>query len=252
MNELIGFAELTPYRGGWCGNEVFADDAEALWGPDIRRQAYHATLAIGAHLQKVGYWGYFGLDFLLDQDTGALYLGELNPRMTGATPLTTQAAADQHSVPLLVWHLLEGMGVEYALEVEQYNHCWLTAASLTSWSQMILESTTDTVEVVTQVPASGIWRMEDNGTVHFARQDFQPQAISSDAEAFFLRTIEVGQYQSTGVSLGRLVLRGRMTTPTGQLNERARAWIRGLRAHFAAHPVLAGPTGADTLAGSAR
>ena len=24
MTELVGFAELTPYRGGWCGNELFA------------------------------------------------------------------------------------------------------------------------------------------------------------------------------------------------------------------------------------
>ena len=25
MTELVGFPELTPYRGGWCGNEVFGD-----------------------------------------------------------------------------------------------------------------------------------------------------------------------------------------------------------------------------------
>ena len=25
MTELVGFPELTPYSGGWCGNEVFAD-----------------------------------------------------------------------------------------------------------------------------------------------------------------------------------------------------------------------------------
>ena len=25
MTELVGFPELTPYRGGWCGNEIFPD-----------------------------------------------------------------------------------------------------------------------------------------------------------------------------------------------------------------------------------
>ncbi len=25
MTELVGFPELTPYKGGWCGNEIFAD-----------------------------------------------------------------------------------------------------------------------------------------------------------------------------------------------------------------------------------
>ena len=24
MTELVGFKELTPYRGGWCGNEIFS------------------------------------------------------------------------------------------------------------------------------------------------------------------------------------------------------------------------------------
>ena len=23
MTELVGFKELTPYKGGWCGNEIF-------------------------------------------------------------------------------------------------------------------------------------------------------------------------------------------------------------------------------------
>ena len=25
MTELVGFPELTPYKGGWCGNEIFAE-----------------------------------------------------------------------------------------------------------------------------------------------------------------------------------------------------------------------------------
>ena len=25
MTELVGFKQLTPYRGGWCGNEIFPD-----------------------------------------------------------------------------------------------------------------------------------------------------------------------------------------------------------------------------------
>ena len=34
MTELVGFAELTPYKGGWCGNEIFADS----FTPRIRRR----------------------------------------------------------------------------------------------------------------------------------------------------------------------------------------------------------------------
>ena len=38
MTEMVGFPELTPYPGGWCGNEVFAPEASSLISTDIRRQ----------------------------------------------------------------------------------------------------------------------------------------------------------------------------------------------------------------------
>jgi glutathione synthase/RimK-type ligase-like ATP-grasp enzyme len=233
MTEMIGFGDLTPYRGGWCGNEVFGEGEFRVLSPEIRRQAQRATVAIGAHLRQVGYWGYFGLDFLLDQDTGALYLGELNPRITGATSLTSQAALDQDEVPLLLFHLLEWLGVEYAVDVAQFNQRWVQAEQITSWSQMILEHTAETIDMVTQAPPSGIWHMAEDGTVQFARPAFHLQALTNEAKAFFLRTIDAGHTPVKGDCIGRLITHGRLMTDDYRLTERARAWIRGLRAHFA-------------------
>ena len=65
MTELVGFPELTPYRGGWCGNEIFADS----FSPKIRQQARDWTFKFGEQLRKEGYRGYFELDFLIDKDT---------------------------------------------------------------------------------------------------------------------------------------------------------------------------------------
>jgi hypothetical protein len=233
MTEMIGFGDLTPYRGGWCGNEVFAARESTALSPEIRRQAQRATVAIGAHLKQAGYWGYFGLDFLLDQDTEALYLGELNPRVTGATPLTSQAALDQDEVPLLLFHLLEWLGVEYVVDVAQFNQRWVKAEQITSWSQMILEHTAETIDMVTQAPPSGIWHMAEDGTVQFARPAFHPQVLTNEAEVFFLRTIDAGHTPGKGDCIGRLMTRGRLMTDDYQLTERARAWSRGLRAQFA-------------------
>ena len=83
---------------------------------------------MGEQLRQEGYWGCFGLDLLLDQDSGTLYLGEMNPRITGATPLTNQAARDQHQPPLLLFHLLEWLGVDFSLDIEQFNQHWIEAA----------------------------------------------------------------------------------------------------------------------------
>ncbi len=50
MTELVGFPELTPYEGGWCGNEIFANAFNA----DLRDQARDATLAMGECLKREG------------------------------------------------------------------------------------------------------------------------------------------------------------------------------------------------------
>ena len=88
MTELVGFKELTPYRGGWCGNEVFAGAFDAK----SRAQARAHAMAFGEELRRMGYKGYFELDFLTDLDSNRVYLGECNPRITGASSMTNHAA----------------------------------------------------------------------------------------------------------------------------------------------------------------
>ncbi|MEO0761621.1 MAG: hypothetical protein AAFZ09_07425, partial [Pseudomonadota bacterium] len=63
MTELVGFKDLTPYRGGWCGNEIFS----TAFTPEIRNQARDLTFRFGEQLRKEGYRGYFELDFLIDK-----------------------------------------------------------------------------------------------------------------------------------------------------------------------------------------
>ena len=48
MTELVGFKELTPYRGGWCGNEVVPEAFPAK----VRERARKKTVALGAELAK--------------------------------------------------------------------------------------------------------------------------------------------------------------------------------------------------------
>jgi hypothetical protein len=232
QTELIGFAELTPYSGGWCGNEVFAAYQSTLLTSDIRQQAQQAAQALGKELAQAGYRGCFGLDFLLDQDTGALYLGEMNPRITGATPMTSQAMLEADSVPLLLFHLLEWFGAEYELDVAAFNQQWLCAEPLSSWSQMILLQREESNALVAAAPASGLWQMRADGSMQFVRPAFSINAVTRENEALFLRTANIGQAQYKGGGLGRLVLRGRVLTDEYQLQPRAQAWIQGFNARF--------------------
>ena len=88
MSELTGHARLTPYRGGWCGNEMYP---EVITGP-LRAKAATMIRRLGDRLGGAGYRGFFEVDVLVDTDADEVYLGELNPRISGASAITNVTA----------------------------------------------------------------------------------------------------------------------------------------------------------------
>jgi biotin carboxylase len=218
MTELVGFKELTPYKSGWCVNEIYPD----AFTPELRDKARKYTRLFGDQLLKEGYKGYFELDNLIDQDNGEIYLGELNPRVTGASSITNHAVFALADAPLFIFHILEWMDVEYELDLKELNDRWTNQQNVDSWSQIIVKHTADTIEYVDQAPKSGIWTMLDNGHIKFDRMDTHRRAVESESEAFFLRISKEGDYLYEGADMGILVSRGRFMTDKFQLNSRAK------------------------------
>ncbi len=235
MTELVGFPELTPYRGGWCGNEIFA----TAFPPKTRQRARELTYQFGEQLKKEGYRGYFELDFLIEEKTGEIYLGELNPRITGASSMTNHAAFAHADSPLFLFHLLEFSGKPFELDVEELNARWADPDNIDSWSQMVIKHTDDSVDILTEAPPTGIYKMLDDGRVVFDRFDYHRRAVESEKEAFFLRILKPGDYRYEGADLGILVIRGRSMTPSFKLTERSKLWIDGIKAAFSAKPLPA-------------
>ena len=228
MTELVGFKEMTPYKGGWCGNEIYPD----AFTPEIRKKATKYTQLFGDQLRKEGYKGYFELDFLIDQDNGEIYLGELNPRVTGASSITNHAVFALADAPLFIFHILEWMDVEYKLNVKQINARWAQQDNIDGWSQLIIKHTEDTIEYVSEAPDSGIWKMFDNGHIQFDRMDSHRRAVETENEAFFLHISKKGDYLYEGADMGILVSRGRMMTDDFELNDRAQKWIKAIRNQY--------------------
>lgn len=228
MTELVGFKDLTPYKGGWCGNEIYS----GAFTPDIREKAAKYTQLFGDQLRKQGYKGYFELDFLIDQTDGEVYLGELNPRITGASSITNHAVFALADAPLFIFHILEWMGVEYNLNVDEINERWSRQSNIDEWSQLIIKHTEDTVEFIANAPRSGIYKMFDNGHIQFDRMDTHRRAVESESEAFFLHISKQGDYLYEGADMGILVSRGRMMTKDFRLNQRAKKWIEAIRAQY--------------------
>lgn len=228
MTELVGFPELTPYRGGWCGNEIFP----GAFTPEIRRQAVEYTFRFGEQLRREGYRGYFELDFLIDQDDGRLYLGELNPRITGASSITNHAAFAHADVPLFLFHLLEFSDVDFEFDVADLNARWSDPEYIDEWSQLVVKHPGPDIDRVLAAPPSGIWRLEADGAVEYSRFDYHRRAVETEREAFWLRIAGPGDFRYEGADLGILITRGRLMTDDFELNGRAQAWIRGIRRHF--------------------
>jgi hypothetical protein len=244
MTELVGFKELTPYRGGWCGNEILS----TAFPPKVRQQARDLTFKFGEQLRKEGYRGYFELDFLIDKKSGEIYLGELNPRITGASSMTNHAAFAHADAPLFLFHLLEFSKAAFKLDVAELNSRWANPNMIDSWSQMVIKHTEDSVDILSDAPQTGIYKMKEDGSVVFDRFDYHRRAVESENEAFFLRILKKGDYRYEGADLGILVTRGRSMTNSFMLNERAKRWIHGIKSAFKADPMPvaeAGPALAD-------
>ena len=235
MTELVGFKELTPYRGGWCGNEILPKS----FHPKILSKTREYTSRFGEQLRKEGYRGYFELDFLVDQDTKEVYLGELNPRITGASSMTNHAAFAHADAPLFLFHLLEFSGVPFDIDVAELNARWADPLNIDSWCQLVIKHTDDSIDLLSQAPETGIWRMNDDGSVVYDRFDYHRRAVESEKEAFFLRILKSGDYRYEGADLGILVTRGRAMDANFQLTDRSKAWINGIRRHLQARPLTA-------------
>ena len=232
MTDLTGYPELTPYKGGWCGNDLFP---EAL-SEEHRSTAIDLVRRLGGRLGKEGYKGFFEVDVLVDLDTEGVYLGELNPRISGASSMTNVTAGAYADIPLFLFHLLEYMDVDYMIDVDEIDERWRDLAAVDVWAQLIMKEPNDSVERILAAPGTGTYHLNDDGTLTFVRVSHDWHEITHEDEAFFLRVYAPGDYRFKGADLGILVTKGRMQSAEG-LTEQARHYIDGIRRLYHCEPV---------------
>ena len=236
MTDLTGYPELTPYEGGWCGNDLFP---EAL-SDEHRGIAIALVERLGDRLGKEGYVGFFEVDVLLDLDTGEVYLGELNPRISGATSMSNVTAGAYADMPLFLFHLLEHMGVDYTIDVEEINARWQALAAVDVWAQLIMKEPHDSVERILEAPETGRYQLNDDGSLSYHQKVDDWHDITHEDECFFMRVYAPGDYRFKGADLGILVTKGRMQNAK-ELTTRCREYIDGIRGRYASEPIADPP-----------
>jgi len=225
QTDITGYEEITPYKGGWCGNDVWPK----IFNDKTRRELRGMAAGLGDRLYKEGYKGVFCMDFLLDTDDGTPYLGEVNPRISGASPLTNLITAHYGGVPLFLFHLLEYLDIDYEVNLRKIQNRW---NEYDFWTQLVLKQTEDKVKLLTHAPRSGVWSMDNHGGISFDRPDLDWTNVIDNDEAYYLRVYREGDYTYKGADLGIIVSRGRMQTENRELLERAKLWTAAINAEF--------------------
>ena len=251
MSELTGHAQLTPYRGGWCGNEMFPE----VLTEDLRRRAGDLVGRLGDRLGTEGYRGFFEVDVLVDTDTDQVYLGELNPRISGASAITNVTAGAYADVPLFAFHLLEYFDVPFEFDVDEINARWRELAAEDLWSQMVIKETSSAVQLITEAPLTGQYSYDPSGSLVYRRAALDWHQLQNESEAFFLRIYGAGDYRWKGADLGVLVTKGRLQrradSEADTLTIRARHLIDSIRNQYTGLPLGSAEVSAARVARAA-
>ena len=184
---------------------------EVLTGRDCGLRPQRLIRRLGDRLGAAGYRGFFEVDVLVDTDADEVYLGELNPRISGASAITNVTAGAYADMPLFAFHLLEFMDVDFELRprrdqralggagrgrrLEPDDHQGDRRRSSSGWTRAAL---------------TGQYSLDGGGALVFRRAALDWHQLQNESEAFFLRIYGAGDYRWKGADLGVLVTKGRL------------------------------------------
>jgi hypothetical protein len=173
----------------------------------------------------------------VDAGSGDLYLGEINPRLSGISSMTNVSASAYADMPLFLFHLAEYLDLDYVIDTDDLRRRWASDHLTDIWGQIVLKEPDDGIELLHDAPQTGIWRLQGDGSIRFMRAGLDWHSLGDESEGFWLRILGPGDYRYHGADLGMLVTRARMQADDGQLTDGAQAWIKAIRGRFAGTPL---------------
>lgn len=148
--QLIGTPECTSLPFGFCGNDYLS--AQQL-PPEIISECRSQTMRIGAFLQRVGYLGLFGVDFIITPQ-GSVIPCEINPRF-------------QNSTALINWSHKGSIASPASLHLAAFGQLQIDSGKLpvtsaeTQYAQVIVHAQIDEAHIVTGSLKEGRYSLRD-------------------------------------------------------------------------------------------
>lgn len=223
MLEVTGHAELTKFKGGWAGSELFPG---LLSIPEV--ESANALVSKFANvLKEKGYRGTFEISILLDSYTREIFLGELNPRITGSAPISNLAICG--NLPLFTYHILEFAGKADLISQSKVQLNQDNSPEAEVWSTIIVPSTNFAAAELVQVSESARYKITNEKTLEKISEESDWERLCSDDEIYFLRTVNHGEIISPGAALGIALTRFRVQDTNLELTEQAKFLISAIQ-----------------------
>jgi D-alanine-D-alanine ligase-like ATP-grasp enzyme len=230
LREITGHKELTRYRGGWVGSELYPDLVTA----EVHQKITEQIQRFCQELRKEGYRGILEVSTLLDTDTNEVYLGELNPRLSGSSAHSNLTIHGQ-TLPLFAFHALQFSGVDLSPEtIEGVNEERQRALADQTWTTLVIQHNEFDHRLITQEPESGRYRITDSFELEAIGSEPDWLDLNSPDEAYLLAGAPVDSEIGIGSFLCFLMVQRRGQEEHFALTADAQRLVRASKKLFRA------------------
>lgn len=192
---------LTSMEGG-TGGRQWPVELEEKQEEEVEK----ITQEVGRLMKKHNYRGFFGLDFLVEEKTGNIYLSENNARLTASASFYTKLELESNTFPLLGYHLLS-----FLPKTQEDEHDY-TPVSV-SGSEIVARNTGSKAVKALGSVKTGIY----NQNLEFKKESY---FLDSGKQDFWLQTVAEGRLVNPEIEIARINTYGKVCDKKGKLLER--------------------------------
>jgi len=153
-----------------------------------------------------------------------VYLGEINPRVTGISALTNMSSFCQKSIPLFLLHLLEFSNLELRIDATVFNDSSMNFKH-PEFGQLIFKCLEDDLKIITDTPKTGVYVESPAGKMEFVRYEDDATNLK-DKEFYVLQVLQANEYAYKGADLLILFTNSALKQEAGDITATAKNYIK--------------------------
>lgn len=204
---------LTASKGGTGGRSwpIFLNKQNA-------DEILNISLIIGKFMADKGYKGFFGLDFLLEEKTGKIFLSENNARLTASSAFYTKLELEKNIFPLLGYHVLSFLNKDIRCSEGD-----LSEQPEVEGSEITGRNTNSFIVLAENSIKPGIY---DEG-LNFKNESYS--LTSNDENDLFIDSVEKGRKVNPEIEIFRINTKQEVCDEKGNLNDKFLVLVEKIR-----------------------